>query len=383
MILISAARCILGQSVEIELPCPNMKIDPRPNSWTDSRNRWVDPDPDDNFNCRFEFLYHENNTTVTVTRVDGAEDQVGPYDFRAYDPATEVVPSFTSTTYTFMGTDGERPPLNIEVLIIHSTVTTIMQHAFIYCRKIKKCFIEDGVRNIKMCAFYGCKAMKVVRLPRTLTWIGNQAFFGCDSLEALYIPPTLERIGKKAFMGCSNIRILPLPFSHGSNVSQIGSGIVIGCDTFFRITQIPPYQHFDYFDGGEVDHNDDYNEEDFDVVSHNIMDFYRRLPPLHKTCLDTYVTSQTINDCINSHGAVASTIDHDGMNPLHIISMNPHAGKETIMTCFRADMNAVLVRDHRRNTPLDYLLEYHGIEHHTEIVVALFWACGYISVASS
>jgi len=30
---------------------------------------------------------------------------------------------------------------------------------------------------------------------------------------------------------------------------------------------------------------------------------------------------------------IASIIDHDGMNPLHILAMNPHADSRTIMTC--------------------------------------------------
>ncbi len=68
------------------------------------------------------------------------------------------------------------------------------------------------------------------------------------------------------------------------------------------------------------------------------------------------------------------------MTPMHILALNPHADASSIMTCFEANMGAVLEPytegdNHRPSalsgkTPLDYLAEY-NVESHLSIVAAL------------
>ncbi len=247
---------------------------------------------------------------------------------RLYDPETETVPRFMfdTTTYTYLGVDGERVPVDTVVGIIESSVKKIKENAFLNCRKMRKCVMHDKVHTIEMNAFQ---------------W--------CTSLEAIFLPPSLKSIGWRAFQYCFNMRILALP--NNIDIRNIGGWIVVGDETFFDITQIQRYQ----MPEGTITLSPDAIQ-----VHRAIIDFYRNdVPPLHKTCLNIYVSAQNIRDSIFTYGtAVTSIIDHDGMTPLHILAMNPHADSVAIMVCFEADINSVFIEDSRGNTPLDYMKEY-------------------------
>ena len=342
MILLTAAKCLLGESVQIELPRPNMVIDPRVNNER---------------KCKFEFVYHDDSTTVTLTRTDHKVCR-GPFQFRVYDPTTESVPDFHSTTYTYMGVEGEKAPRKTTVLIIDPSVKIIREKTFEKCWSIRKCFMHDGVQFIEKDAFSQCSNMKMIRLSRTLRRIGLDAFYACTSLHALFLPSSLEKIEWWAFRRCNNIRILSLPLD--IDISQMGRAMIDGCHTFFATTRIQRYQWTSYILTNQ-------NE-----VHESIIGFYSNQPPLHQACLDTNITALTINNFIRTHGtAGASITDHDGMTPLHILAMNPHADAGTILACFGANMNAAFASDSRYKTPLDYLMEYHDVEVHTSLVAAL------------
>ena len=80
------------------------------------------------------------------------------------------------------------------------------------------------------------------------------------------------------------------------------------------------------------------------------------MPPLHTTCLHVNVSTQTIHDSILTHGTQAASItDHDGMTPLHILTMNHHATVGSIEKCFDADTSAALMEDHRGNNAIGLL----------------------------
>mmetsp|Transcript_3038 Transcript_3038/g.3482 ORF Transcript_3038/g.3482 Transcript_3038/m.3482 type:complete len:145 (-) Transcript_3038:1369-1803(-) len=105
-----------------------------------------------------------------------------------------------------------------------------------------------------------------------------------------------------------------------------------------------------------------------------MINYYRNLPPLHKACLNTNVTSQIIKDTIANHGpTVASTTSHDRMTPLHILVINPHADSGAISACLDANMNTACTRDGGNKTSLDYLKDYEhrDIEDHTSFILAL------------
>ncbi len=315
--------CGTRTSVDIKLPHPNLILDPRLN-WP----RF----------CRFDCRYHTDGVTVTLTRI-GNNPVPGGYvwngvsfQMRVYDPKTEVVPRFDTTTYIYLGVDGERAPLDTIVGIIDPNVKMIKESAFCRCKMMRKCIMHGQVHTIQQFAFNHCA-----------------------SLEALFLSSSLKKIGVGAFLKCENIRILPLPT--GIDFRDIEKEILWSCDTFFSTTQIQNYQ-YDRHDNGQV--------------HKAIIDFYcNNIPSLHKLCLGIDVSTENIHECILQFGSsVASIVDHDGMIPLHILAMNPHADSGAIMACFGVDMSAAFVGDSRGETPLDYLKEY-NFDGYTTVVTSL------------
>ncbi len=382
MFLLTAAQCLLGKSVQVKLPKKNMVIDPRPNNQRiEIRNRSGVLVCSLKFG-RFDCVYqrHDDGTTVTLTRV--VDNEVfenrdththtgtctvdtgailasieGPFEFRVYDPDIEAVPLFNSTVYTFLGVFGERPPPDTTVLIIDQSVKDIPEKAFADCWNLKKCIMNDGVETIGMWAFLDCSAMKAIKLSRSLKHIGQQAFESCSSLEAIFLPSSVEIIESGAFACCTNIRILRLPLD-----VDVPDTIFYYCEAFFETTQIQDYL-YDYTTHQTIN---------IDEVHQAVINFYTNLPPLHQACLDTDVNAQSLHDCVDTHGPDNAALrDHDGMTPLHILAMNPHADVRVVGACFRVDMNAAVKSDNRGNTPLDYLKVHHDIEYHTFLMASL------------
>ncbi len=359
MILTTAARCLIGESVQFDLPQPRMVVDPRANFPRNWRFRCVNQ-------------YHGNSTKVTVTRIDDTypskdESLDGAFTMRVYDQDTEIVPDFHATYYTYLGVNGEHAPLETTSLFVGPSVTIIKEVAFLDCRRIKTCFMCDSVHTIEESAFADCSDMKVIRLSRNLKWIKDGAFNGCSSLDALFLPPSIIQIDDDAFYACEKIRILSLPLTT-SSMPHLGEGILRDCRTFFQTTKIPEYE----FDEYEIDNFIEEVINNNDLVNHSIIKFYKNLPPLNRTCLDVNVTARSIIDCIHENGrSPVSSRDHGGMTPLHILAMNPNADTGSILACANFNVDMVITRDNRGKTPLDYLIDYGNIDGLTSLVTIL------------
>ncbi len=374
MIILQVKVPVSFRSIQTELPNPNLAIDPRVNNHDCKIRRVV---------C----IYHQNGTTVTLVRVGHMNTNVDPEDtlilqLKAYDPATEVVPNFELTTYLYLGVDEEKAPLDTTVLLIDQSVKIIKKDAFHDCVKIRKCFMHDNVHTIEDRAFCSCEAMTVIRLSLSLKRIAEEAFFDCMSLIGIFLPSTLETIGLHAFAYCKSLSILSLP--PNINLSHVGDGIVNECLKIFENEEIDHYgeilgdsffETFDWF----------YNNE---KVHQSILNYNHKLPPLHKACLATEITSQTIDDTIvcakkkeKKNGALSSNADassitmtthHHGKTPLHVLAINPYADEGALITCFHTNLYAVFSRDDADMTPLDYLRRCrHSIDDHTLLVLSL------------
>ncbi len=336
--------------VQKELPQANLQIDPRPIFVCDYAD----------FNSTFDVSFDTSGKVATITRNNGAEKWSGEaLLFRVYDPAKEVVPCFQSTTYTYLGVDGEKAPVETIVGILDSSVRTIKEEAFEGCKNMKLCLMHDQVESIERYAFVDCSAMKSIRLSRKLKHIGYESFGFCESLDALFNPSTTTKIDHRAFVGCRNIRVLHLP--DDINIEELGVGIMKDCSTFFEISQVEEYHALN---GCLIINNEE--------VHQSILAFYRNLSPLHRICLDTNVTEQKIHQCINLHGPTSAfTTDHNGMTPLHILAMNPYATPGTILGCFRLNKSAVFSEDNSEMTPIQYLKNHENVERLISLVHAL------------
>ncbi len=331
----------VGESIEVTLPRKGLRLDPRVN-WPNS--------------CKFDCSYHEDgiHVTLTLTRTDRSGPDPSIFQFvlfamRVYDPEIEPLPNFNSTIYTYLGKKGEQAPADTTMAIIDPSVKVIKEYAFSSCSRMERCIIHNEVETIE-CG----------------------AFNNCSSLHALFLPPGLRSIGAEAFAGCKNIRILPIPTQ--IDIRKIGQSIIVACREFFRISQMQPYKYINVSRG-----QPHYLLMNNFQVNQAIIDFHRNLSPLQQVCLDTNVSAQSIHQCILTHGPQAAyNTNYDGMTPLHILVLNPHATTGSILTCFHANMSAGLEKYDWYDdgslvggkTPLDCLMEY-DLDSYIAVVTAL------------
>ncbi len=354
-------------SVEIELEGSKLEIDPRP----------IIPYLS-GLNITMTYIHTHCKTIATITKPnyddsdacsDDDSDDGWLYSvyFRVYDPAKEVIPSFISTTYNYQGLAYECAPRGIVRATIDKSAKVIHDGAFIDCCNMETCEMHEGIEEIHDRAFEDCHALTTIKLPRNLKRIGNRAFYHCNSLDAIFVPPRVEEIGNDAFYDCHCMGILSLP--PNMTVQMIGKGAFHDC-ALIRMNQ--EVQHYI---GGFYDANQNCEE-----VHQSIIDFYDSQPPLHKACLDTSVSAQTIRDCFNVHGAATAFItDHNEMTPLHILAMNPYATPASILACLELNINSVLLRDNVHDnvdpemgmTVMDYLWKYKKLDCLISLVQAL------------
>ncbi len=151
-----------SNTVEKELEGSNLQIDPRPIIIPYIYELYT-----------FQITYEEHASGKIVATIiksgdddsddDGWEDDLF---FRVYDPAKEVVPSFTSTTYTYHGIENERAPWDTIRVIIDKLVKVIRKEAFYNCHDMKVCEMHDGVEEIRDEAFHDCCSLKNIVLSK-------------------------------------------------------------------------------------------------------------------------------------------------------------------------------------------------------------------------
>ena len=118
------------------------------------------------------------------------------------------------------------------VIKFDGDVTTIGEHAFLYCESLTSVTIPDSVTTIGYEAFYGCSSLTSVTIGDSVTTIGTQAFSGCDSLTSVTIGDSVTKIGWNAFRGCSSLTSVTIPDS----VTTIGEHAFRNCESLTSVT---------------------------------------------------------------------------------------------------------------------------------------------------
>ncbi len=265
-----------AQSCEYKLERPGHILDPRA----------INP-----LHAIFQCFYHDDGNTVTLTLQNPDEERLGSdiklegsdVILRVYDPAMESIPIFDTTTYIYLGMDGEFAPRNTVILIIHRSVKVIQNEAFYKCEYLKRVILHDD-----------------------LEYIGWGAFSNCKSLDALFLPPNVKKFDGYALSCCDELNILPMPLrwqdedrerEHRQREHQqedddddnddeylpmherIGEAMIFGCDTLMRyLHQMAgrdmPFLEFELYEF--------------------MFNFHRTLPPLSRASLDMHVTDQSM-----------------------------------------------------------------------------------------
>ncbi len=84
-------------------------------------------------------------------------------------------------------------------LYIPSSIKSIEQKAFYYCRKLTSVKIPSSVEIIYEYAFQNCSALETVTVSEGVTRICDYAFKDCYNLSSVSLPDSMRRIGQKAF----------------------------------------------------------------------------------------------------------------------------------------------------------------------------------------
>ena len=110
-------------------------------------------------------------------------------------------------------------------ITIPGSVSFIGNYAFQYCEQLSKAAIEEGVKSIGNSAFQYCSKMTDISLPSSLISIGSSAFSSCSALASVVIPEQITTIKDYTFNGCSSLKEVTLP----SNLQAIGNYAFSGC----------------------------------------------------------------------------------------------------------------------------------------------------------
>ena len=120
---------------------------------------------------------------------------------------------------------------NIKSYVIPSSVTSIGDSAFSYCRSLSEIVIPSSVTSIGKGAFSGCRSLSEIVIPSSVTSIGKGAFSGCRSLSEIVIPSSVTSIGKGAFSYCGSLSEIVIP----SSVTSIGDSAFSYCRSLPKI----------------------------------------------------------------------------------------------------------------------------------------------------
>ena len=101
-------------------------------------------------------------------------------------------------------------------ITIPSSVSSIGEWAFAYCRALSDITIPYSITEIRQYTFSECVALGTVTIPDGIATIEDCAFSGCSNLSCVSIPDSVNYIETNPFSRCSNLIrfIIPSTYSY-------------------------------------------------------------------------------------------------------------------------------------------------------------------------
>jgi hypothetical protein len=90
-------------------------------------------------------------------------------------------------------------------ITIPTSVTSIVQYAFLGCFSLTSITLPTGLMSIGNGTFSNCTNLTSINIPASVTSIGNYAFYLCSSLTSITIPASVTTIGLCAFDDCTSL----------------------------------------------------------------------------------------------------------------------------------------------------------------------------------
>ena len=176
--------------------------------------------------------YYYNGQELTDLRIPSSVTSIGNYAFPyCRDLKNMTLPSGV----TSIGNCAFKCCSGLTSVTLPSSTTSIGAEAFRGCSGLTSLTLPSGVTSIGDCAFKCCSGLTSVTFPSSLTSIGAKAFSGCSGLTSVTFPSSLTSIGAGAFSGCSGLASLTLPY----NLTSIGEDAFCGCSGLTNLTLSP------------------------------------------------------------------------------------------------------------------------------------------------
>ncbi|MCC8105568.1 MAG: leucine-rich repeat protein, partial [Clostridiales bacterium] len=129
---------------------------------------------------------------------------------------------------------------------IPSTVTTIEEYAFYYCKNLTSVTIPSSVITIGESAFEGCSGLTSVTIPSSITSMGTMVFCDCSGLTSVTFGSGMTEIPDYTFEYCTSLADIEIP----DTVTSIGYMAFRGCtaltavDTGSGVTLVDDYAFY-------------------------------------------------------------------------------------------------------------------------------------------
>jgi len=148
--------------------------------------------------------------------------------------------NLTSVTIPFgitsIGNNAFGGCTNLVNIILPNSVTSIGSYAFAYCENITSINIPTGVTSIEVQTFCGCTSLTDITIPNSVKIIKMHAFASCTSLISITIPDGVTKIEGNAFANCTSLTSFNIPIGIGNNLGDIYEGTFRNCTSLVSIT---------------------------------------------------------------------------------------------------------------------------------------------------
>ena len=172
---------------------------------------------------------------LTSIEIPKSVTSIGEYAFTLCSGLTSINVSRNNPNYSSV--DGILYDKNKTVLIsvpyrkkgmfkMLSSVTSIGNGAFDYCRDLTSIEIPSRVTSIGDHAFRDCRGLTSIEIPSSVSSIGEYAFVNCKGLTSIKIPLSVTSIGDYAFYNCRNLEIF---INNSKENLMVGDAAFDGC----------------------------------------------------------------------------------------------------------------------------------------------------------
>ena len=121
----------------------------------------------------------------------------------------------------------------------------VSDYMFYNCKQLINLMLPENTTDIEGYAFADCDRLSVISIPDGVKSFGVRSFRNDISLLRIPMPSSLIYIKDYAFIGCNGISEITIPAS----VTDIGDGIVKGCQNISKINVAEGNNHFASEDG--------------------------------------------------------------------------------------------------------------------------------------